>query len=64
MIGAPLDEAIREQIQHLLVERQVNVRLTPLLEALHKNQGFNKGTSSSHGEFKAFQVHPYAWPGH
>jgi hypothetical protein len=40
MIGAPLDEAIREQIQHLLVERQVNVRLTPLLEALHKKRNF------------------------
>jgi len=38
MIGAPLDEAIREQIQRLLAERQVNVRLTPLLEALHKKK--------------------------
>jgi hypothetical protein len=38
MIGAPLDGAIREQIRRLLAERQVNVRLTPLLEALHKKR--------------------------
>jgi hypothetical protein len=38
MIGAPLDEAIREQIQRLLTERQVNVRLTALLEALHQRR--------------------------
>lgn len=38
MIGAPLDAALREQIQRLLADRQVNVRLTPLLEALHKKR--------------------------
>jgi hypothetical protein len=38
MIGAPLDEAIREQIQRLLTERQVNVRLSALPEALHKRR--------------------------
>jgi hypothetical protein len=38
MIGAPLDEAIREQIQRLLTERQVTVRLTALLEALHQRR--------------------------
>jgi hypothetical protein len=38
MIGAPLDGTIREQIQRLLAERQVNVRLTSLLEALHKKR--------------------------
>jgi hypothetical protein len=38
MIGAPLDEAIREQNQRLLAERQVNGQLTPLLEALHKKR--------------------------
>lgn len=38
MIGAPLDGALREQIQRLLADRQVNVRLTPLLETLHKKR--------------------------
>jgi hypothetical protein len=38
MIGAPFDGAIREQLQRLLAECQVNVRLTPLLEALHKQR--------------------------
>jgi hypothetical protein len=35
-IGEPLDEGVREQIRHLLIERQVNVRLTELIEALRK----------------------------
>jgi hypothetical protein len=35
-IGEPLDEVIREQIRRLLTERQVNVRLTELLEDLRK----------------------------
>lgn len=35
-IGEPLDEAICEQIQRLLTERQVNVRLTALIEGLRK----------------------------
>jgi hypothetical protein len=38
MIGAPLDGAIQEQIQRLLTERQVNARLTALLEALYKRR--------------------------
>jgi hypothetical protein len=38
MIGAPSDRAMREQIQRLLAERQVNVRLTSFLEALHKKR--------------------------
>jgi peptidyl-prolyl cis-trans isomerase SurA len=35
-IGEPLDEAVREQIQRLLTERQVNIRLTALIEELRK----------------------------
>jgi hypothetical protein len=38
MLGAPLDEAIREHIQRFLTERRVNVRLTALLEALHQRR--------------------------
>jgi hypothetical protein len=35
-IGKPLDEAVRAQIRHLLTERQVNSRLTDLLEELRR----------------------------
>ncbi len=35
-IGQPFDEGVRDQIRHLLIERQVNVRLTELIEALRK----------------------------
>jgi peptidyl-prolyl cis-trans isomerase SurA len=35
-IGKSLDEAVREQIRHLLIERRVNVRLTELLEELRR----------------------------
>jgi peptidyl-prolyl cis-trans isomerase SurA len=36
MIGKPLDEAVRAQIRRLLTERQVNLRLTELLEELRR----------------------------
>jgi peptidyl-prolyl cis-trans isomerase SurA len=35
-IGGPLDEAVREQIGHLLTEQQVNLRLAELLADLRK----------------------------
>jgi len=35
-IGEPLNDAVREQIRRLLTERQVNVRLAELIEALRK----------------------------
>jgi hypothetical protein len=38
MIGAPLYGAIREELQRLLAECQVNIRLTPLLEALRNKR--------------------------
>jgi hypothetical protein len=35
-IGEPLDESVREQIEHLLTEQQVNIRMTELLADLRK----------------------------
>jgi hypothetical protein len=36
IIGVPLGEAVRDQIRRLLTDRQVNIRLTELIEQLRK----------------------------